>query len=273
MVQDPKVLLEMDDSGQIATLWLNRPEKMNALNWAIFSQLADHLDELSFNKKVRVILVKSKAIVFSAGIDLKFLAGQDPTAPKFDFAGPPFRYGMRTTLQNIFTKIATLEIPVIAVIDGICFGSGFELALACDFRYATTTSTFQMKESHLGIIPDLGGSIRLSRLVNISHSKEICLAGRLVNAIEGYRMGFLNGVTNTSEELDNDVNSLVNSLLCAAPLAVGMGKRMIDALYTESIADGLDREAMVNSVLINTKDFKIGVASFFDKEDPKWRGK
>lgn len=266
------VQLEYDESGQTATLWLNRPEKMNALNWKMFSQLSEHLDTLSSDSKLRIIYLRSRAQVFSAGIDVKLLAGLDPEAPKLNLKGKSFRYKMRTVLQGIFTKLRTIEVPIIAVVEGICYGSGFELILACDFIYATDDAVFQMKEAHLGIIPDLGGITRLIHLINPSFVKEICLAARKVSAAEGYRMGFVNDTAPTMEELLQKVKVLHNAILEAAPLAVGMGKRLIDELYGVPESVGLDREAHVNSFLFTTKDHRRAVDAFLDKSKPKWKG-
>ncbi|WP_457558625.1 enoyl-CoA hydratase/isomerase family protein [Candidatus Harpocratesius sp.] len=268
------VELEYDESGQIATIWLNRPPKKNALNWEMFTLLSDYLDILSKKSEVRIIYIKSRVKdVFSAGIDVKLLAGLDPNAPKLNLKGAPFRYMMRTQLQGIFSKLVAIEKPTIAVIDGICYGSGFELILACDFRYATSNSVFQMKEAQLGIIPDLGGTTRITRLVNPSFAKEICIAARSITASEAYRMGFVNDIAPSMDELLEKVNRLHEAILKAAPLAVGMGKHLIDNLYGESEEKGLDREAMTNSFLFTTKDHQRAVQAFLSKTKPQWKGK
>jgi len=238
----------------------------------MFSLLSEHLDSLSTNSKIRVILLKSRSTVFSAGIDVKLLAGFDPGAPKLNLKGKSFRYMMRTKLQGIFTKLRTMEVPIIAVVDGICYGSGFELVLACDFIYATDNTIFQMKEAHLGIIPDLGGVTRLIHLINPSFVKEICIAARKITAAEAYRMGFVNDTASNMEELLKKVENLQNAILEAAPLAVGMGKRLIDELYGVPELVGLDKEAHINSFLFTTKDHRRAIDAFLDKSKPKWKG-
>jgi enoyl-CoA hydratase/carnithine racemase len=270
---DDIVMLEKDETGQIATLWLNRTEKLNAINYAMFNKLSEHTDALSQDTEVRVVLLKGKGPHFSSGIDLNTLSGQDPEAPKFKLLGTSLRYLITGLMQPIYQKLSLLEIPIIAVIDGYCFGAGFELTLVADFRFATDSAIFQMVESRLGVIPDLGGTTRLCRLTNPSFAKDVVLSGRRVSAKEGYRMGFLNEIAPNMEELEENVMYLAGELIKAGPLAVGMGKRLVDAVYGVSEADGLIREGLVNSALLTSKDFTRGVSSFFTKKQPKWTGK
>jgi enoyl-CoA hydratase/carnithine racemase len=266
------VLYEFDEETRIGTITLNRENKRNALNYKIFSQLSDILDEISVDKNVRVVLIRAAGDHFSAGIDLNLLAGQDPDAPRFSFEPAPFRYMLKHVLQPIFTRLATLEKPTIAIIDGMCLGSGFELVLACDFRYATKSAIFQMKETQVGIIPDLGGISRILPLVNTSHAKEICLAARPITAEDGFRMGFLNGIAEDMDGVQNLVLSLINDLILAAPIAYGMGKQVINKIQGKSIAEGLDESAAANSVLFNTRDFRRGLSAMMEKKTPKWKG-
>jgi enoyl-CoA hydratase/carnithine racemase len=267
------VLCEIDDSGKIATLWLNRVDKRNALNFELFNCLGEQLDELNQNSDIRVIFIKAKGPHFCSGIDLNLLSGQDPTAPPIILKGPQFRYIVPSVLQPFFTKLTIIEKPIIAVIDGICFGSGFELALACDFRFATEKALFSMPESRLGIIPDLGGTTRLCKLVNVSHAKEIILAAKKVNAVDGYRMGFINETATNMEDLMKKADNLAEELMKSGPLPVGMGKRLIDKIYGQPDPVGLLEEVETQAVLFNSKDFNRAVAAWFDKTTPKWKGK
>jgi enoyl-CoA hydratase/carnithine racemase len=266
------VLYELDEENGIATITLNRPDKRNALNWKMFARLSDIVDKIIMDQKVRLVLIRAAGGHFSSGIDFNLLVGQDPDAPKYSFEPAPFRYMVKHKLQPIFTKLATLEKPTIAIINGMCLGSGFELILACDFRFATKSAIFQMKESLIGIIPDLGGTTRLLSLVNTSQAKEICLAARAISAADGYRMGFLNGVSDDLEKLELDVQELIKDLLLTAPLAYGLGKKVIEKINGKSIAEGLDETAAANSILINTKDFRRGLSAMMEKKPVKWKG-
>lgn len=266
--------MEKNSTGEIATIWLNRVEKRNALNYALLKGLNDALDALSQDAEVRVVLLRAKGPHFSGGIDLGMLAGQDPGAPKVSRDPMPVRYVLSTILQPIFTKITMLEKPIIAIIDGICFGSGFELILACDFRFATKDAIFQMREALLGIISDLGGTTRVCRLVNPSVAKEVIIAARKFDGARAAQVGLVNGVADTLDEAERMALDLANDLMACAPMAVGMGKRLIDTIWGQSDASGLVQEGLTNAVLVNTKDFTRGLAAMMDKSGPpKWKGK
>ncbi|MHA1452590.1 MAG: enoyl-CoA hydratase/isomerase family protein, partial [Promethearchaeota archaeon] len=271
-IENKIVLFEFNEETGIATITLNRPEKRNAINYKMFTGLSDIVDEISGNKKIRVVLLRAAGEHFSAGIDFNLLSGQDPDAPKYSFEPAAFRYMLKNILQPIFTRLASLEKPTIAIVDGMCIGSGYELILACDFRYATKNSYFQLKEAQIGLLPDLGGTSRLLRLVNTSHAKEISLVGRKVSAETGFRMGFLNGIAESKEGLEKLVQDMIKEILRAAPLTYGLGKKAIDKIYGKSISEGLDETASVSSVLFNSKDFRRGLAAMLEKKEPKWKG-
>ncbi|HMF34768.1 MAG TPA: enoyl-CoA hydratase/isomerase family protein [Candidatus Lokiarchaeia archaeon] len=269
-----EIIMEKNSTGDIATIWLNRVEKRNALNYALLKELDDALDALSQDAGVRVVLLRAKGQHFSSGIDLSLLAGQDPDAPKITLDPASIRFALSTVLQPIFTKIMMLEKPVIAIVDGMCLGSGFELTLACDFRYATKDAYFQMKEALLGIICDLGGTTRVCRLVNPSVAKEVVIAARKFDGVRAGQVGLVNGVADTLDEAEQMALDLANDLMACAPLAVGMGKRLIDTIWGQPDASGLVQEGNVNSILVNTKDFTRGLAAMMEKSGPpKWKGK
>ncbi|GAG92033.1 unnamed protein product, partial [marine sediment metagenome] len=133
------------------------------------------------------------------------LAGQDSSGGERnpDLNTPPhFRYSLNTKFHPLVVKIGKIEKPFIARIEGFCLGLGFELALACDFRFALENARFSMPEVKLGIIPDVSGTTRLTRLCGISHAKDIALTGRTFNGIEAFRMNVVNGIAKNREELD-----------------------------------------------------------------------
>ncbi|MHA1270382.1 MAG: enoyl-CoA hydratase/isomerase family protein [Candidatus Helarchaeota archaeon] len=267
------VLIEKDEEKPITTIKLNRINKKNALNFDLFVGIENALDEVEKDDS-RVIIITGGSDSFSAGIDLKMLTGQDVESNfKTPLRPPNFRYWLNTWLQPIYTKIEMMEKPVIARINGYCFGSGFELACACDFRFALESATFSMPESKVGIITDVGGTIRLVRLVGLTNAKDIILTGRTFDAKEAYRLGILNNVAKDITELDSMINAFADELIDSAPLAVGFGKRLINACYGKDTAFGMELEGFINSQLLQTKDFFTGALSRLQKKRPKWKGK
>ena len=269
------VLVEENEDKTVVTIKMNRLDKRNALNYELFDGLEKAIDKVQ-DTKARVVILTGGDDVFSAGIDLKMLTGQDKSALNKmpNVMNPPsFRYWLNTWLQPILTKIEKMEKPVIAKINGYCYGSGFELALACDFRFALASAEFTMPESKVGIITDVGGTTRLTRLVGIMHSKDIILTGRTFDGNEAYRMGILNGVAKNEQELDVLIKNYSDELIDSAPLAVGMGKKLIEYCYGKDSGLSMELEGLVNSQLLQTKDFMNGALARLQKTKPKWKGK
>jgi 3-hydroxypropionyl-coenzyme A dehydratase len=269
------VLIEENEDKTITTIKLNRLDKKNAVNFQIMEGLINAFDEVE-QSKARVIIITGGEDAFCAGIDLKVLSGQDPHAPERikNLTNPPnFRYILSTFVQPILIRIEKIEKPVIARINGYCFGLGLEMALACDFRFALESAKLNLLESKLGLIPDVGGTTRLTRIAGIMHAKDIILTGRTFDSKEAYRMGILNGIANNLSELDKIIKTYTDELIDSAPLAIGLGKKLIDNCYGKDLAFGMELEGLVNSQLLKTRDVSIGAAARIQKVKPKWRGK
>ena len=275
MSENNYVLVEENEDQTITTIKLNRLKKRNALNWDVINGLENAIEDAE-RSKTRVIIITGATDYFSAGIDLNTLAGQDSSGGERgpDLNTPPhFRYFLNTRFHPLVIKIGKIEKPFIARIEGFCFGLGFELALACDFRFCLEDASFSMPESRLGLIPDVGGTTRLTRLCGISHAKDIVLTGRVISGIEAFRMGVVNSIAKNREELDDLVKKYSEELIGSAPLAVGLGKKLIDDIYGQNLEFGLELEGLVNSQLLTSKDFMTGVRARMMKQKPLWEGK
>lgn len=269
------VLIEENEDGSIITIKMNRLDKKNAMNYDLMVGLDNAIDQVE-RTNARVVIITGGDEFFSSGIDLKFLTGQerDPEGKVPDLRIPRnFRYYANTFLHGIFTKIEKMEKPVIAKINGFCFGMAFELALACDFRFCTESASFHMLESKLGMNPDVGGTIRLVRLVGIPNTKDIILTGRKFDGNEAYRLGVVNRVAKNHEDLDSIIKKYVDELIDSAPLAVGLAKKLIDDCYGKDTAFGLELETLVSSQLLQTKDMVTGALARMSKTKPKWKFK
>ena len=268
------VLVNENLETEITTIKLNRPEKRNAINSDIFLGLQDAIDKI-VSTKTRVVIITGGDEYFSSGVDLT----QINTAfvkkdGQIDMASPSiFRYMNSTFSQHVFSKLEKLEKPIIAKINGYCFGMAMELSLACDFRFCTESAIFSLMEAKVGIIPDVGGTSRLTRLVGIPNATDILLTARRFDGNEAFRMGLVNGVAKNSEELDVLVKKYTDELIDSAPLAVGMGKRLIKACYGKDVYHGMELESLVQSMLVQTKDLKIGAIARMQRKKPEWKGK
>ena len=269
------VLIEESEDGTITTIKMNRLAKKNALNYDLMMGLQKAIDKVE-RSNTRVVIITGGDDFFSAGIDLNFLTGKEKDDEGIipDLRVPRnFRYFINNTVQPIYTRIEKMEKPVIAKINGYCFGMGFELALACDFRFCLDSANFSMLETKIGMNPDVGGVIRTVRLCGIPNAKDIILTGRNFDGNEAYRLGVVNRVGKSPEELNSIIKMYSDELIDSAPLAVGLTKKLIDDCYGKDVALGLELETLVSSQLLQTKDATSGALARLQKTKPKWRFK
>lgn len=262
---EPLVRTEL--KSQILTISLNRPEKRNALNGDLLDALGRAFEDARNDPDVRGILLRGEGKAFSAGIDALWL-GQSigVNATMADF---------RSTvggLQGRFNAMEDLEKPIVAAIHGHCVGLGLELALACDFRIASREALLGLPEVRVGLIPDVGGTTRLLRTVGPAWAKEIILTGRLFTAEESRPIGLVNHVVEEADLLPRS-HALLAEIVKNAPLAVGLAKRIIDRAQGLDKKSGLELEALAQSTLLTTEDFREGAMALMERRDPKFQGR
>ncbi|MDF2680556.1 MAG: putative enoyl-CoA hydratase [Brevibacillus sp.] len=255
------VRFEID--GHIGLITLNRPDELNALNYDTLDRLGEIIEEIRLNsKEIRVVLVKAEGRAFCAGADLK---------ERRTLTEQQVRRNVRK-IRDVFTAMERLPQPTIALINGFAFGGGFELALACDFRYAVVDAKMGLTEVSLGIIPGAGGTQRLSRLIGPSRAKELILTARRISATDAYELGFVNGVAKDLAELKEQAVGLSREILANAPLAVYQAKSAIDRGSSVDLQTGLDLESMCYEVIIPTKDRLEALEAFREKRRPEFKG-
>jgi enoyl-CoA hydratase/carnithine racemase len=246
---------------------LNRSEKRNAISWPMMQELDAAIDLVARTPHVRAILVRGEGTGFSAGIDLMSFTD---LAEKFGENWRDNLFPMTAAYQATVNKFERCGLPTIALVHGYCLGLGFELALACDFRIVAEATKIGLPEARLGIIPDVGGTTRLTRLVGAARAKEFIMTGRNIDLESAERWGIVNAVV-PPEELIGRGEALVAELAQAAPLAVSYAKKVIDGLV--DIDRGLQMEAWAQSHLIRTQDFEIGAQAMLTKQPPQWTGR
>jgi len=256
-------VVRYEKDGHIGLITLNRPEELNALNYDALHRLGEILEEIRLNsKEVRVVLVKAEGRAFCAGADLK---------ERRTLSEQQVRRNVRK-IRNVFTALERLPQPTIALINGFAFGGGFELALACDFRFAVAEAKMGLTEVSLGIIPGAGGTQRLSRLIGPSKAKELILTARKITAEAAYALGFVSGVAQDAAELQELAGGLAQEILANAPLAVYQAKAAIDRGFSVDLQTGLDVETMCYEVIIPTKDRVEALEAFREKRKPVFTG-
>lgn len=252
------VIFDTDDQG-IATVTIDRPNKLNALNNELLNELVDVFKEIQVDEDIKgVIVTGSGDKAFVAGADIKELRELDN------------RSGRMTSQkgQQIFQLVEDTRKPVIAAVNGFALGGGAELAMACHLRIAGKNAVFGLPEVGLGLIPGYGGTQRLSRLIGRARALEIILTAKQIEAEEAKEIGLVNDIT------DNDpakaAYELINKIQKNAPLAI---RSAIKAVYHSDHSNGYQVEADLFGELCETEDFIEGTSAFLEKRKPEFKGK
>jgi len=260
---DTQILLAIENT--IATLTLNRPEKLNALSLAMLEQLEATVAALEQHREVRVVIVTGAGDrAFCVGADIKEweqVIADDPLAMWRAWDRPGHR---------VFDRLARLHLPTIAAINGFAFGGGLELALACDVRIAADDAEFALPEAKIGTQPGWGGSQRLAALIGIARAKQMIFTGARVSAQVAERWGLVNEMV-PRDQLRARVHALANEIAANAPLAVQFAKTIVDAGAGQGVALAL--EGLAAALGATTHDGKEGPAAFREKRAAKFVGR
>ena len=253
------VKLEFD--GAIATVVLNRPEVLNALNSQLLAELSLALDELKQHPELKVCIVTGAGDkAFVAGADIKELSSLDP------FGAAAF--SMRSDI--IKQKMDELSIPFIAAVKGFALGGGCELAMACDMIIASEDAKFGQPEINLGIIPGFGGTQRLTRLAGKSIAMELVLTGDIITAQQAKEIGLVNKVV-PREKFMEEVKTVASKIASKSKTAIMMAKRVIDYGRETDLKTALEIERDAFAVLFSTEDHAEGLRAFLEKRKPVFK--
>src|ERR1700722_15699872 len=253
----PQNVIKMRIDGDIAYLALNRPEKRNAINNEVLRALPKALEEID-RREIRAVILYGEGAAFSAGIDFASLAS-DTGAPNGSGDGPDlirfrrFVHGAQMSLD----ALERIEKPVIAALHGYVGGLGLELALACDARIAAAGTKLGMPETRVGLVPDVGGTTRLTRTVGYARAKELIMTARMIDADAAEKIGLVNRVVAEGTHLAA-AEELAREMARNAPLAVGLAKRIIDKGYGLDKMTFQELEVLAQSSLLLTEDFREG---------------
>lgn len=247
--------------GPLATLTINRPDSLNALNQATLEALGQAIAGLD-QRSVRCVIVTGAGDkAFVAGADIAAMARMSP-AEGLAFS----RLG-----QRVFASLEALRCPVIAAVNGFALGGGCELALACDLIIASDKAKFGQPEVKLGVIPGYGGTQRLSRRVGPALARELIYTGRMLLSEEALRVGLVSAVVPRRELLDRALET-ARQIAANGPAAVAAAKRVMYQSEAEALARGLDLEAAAFGDCFAEPDQKEGMAAFLEKREPNFMG-
>lgn len=242
------------------TITVNRPDKLNALNKTVLSELNDLFADISLNKNIHgVIITGAGPKAFVAGADItEFLSISKDAAASLAKKG-----------QDIFARIEKCPKPVIAAVNGFALGGGCELAMACHMRMASTAAKFGQPEVNLGIIPGYGGTQRLAQLVGKGKAMELILSGNMIDAAQALQIGLVNHVTEP-EQLMGETEKLLTTILSKSPNAVAQSIAAINAGYDHTL-NGYDEEIRLFAECAGHEEMTEGVTAFLEKRKPSFR--
>ena len=255
------LLIERHDDGY-AVVTLNRPEALNALNSALFKDLADFLDAVEHDDTVRcLILTGSGDKAFAAGADIKEMADQSyADMYKANF----FSLG--------HDRITRFRKPIIAAVNGFALGGGCELAMLCDFIVASAKAKFGQPEINLGVAPGIGGSQRLTRLVGKSKAMEMCLTGRMMDAEEAERAGLVSRIVPVTDLMDEAL-TVAQAIAAKSLPSVMMAKEAVNAAYETTLTQGVRFERRLFHSSFALDDRREGMTAFSEKREPQFRNR
>ena len=249
-------------ADRIATITVNRPDKLNALNDATIAELGKAIEEVRSRGEIAGAIVTGAGRAFVAGADIAELSSQTPGIAKARAQGG----------QAVFRRYETSPKPVIAAVNGFALGGGCELALACHIRIASDKAKFGLPEVKLGTCPGFGGTQRLARLVGKGRAIQLITTAEMIDAAEAYRIGIANKVV-PAEELMNAATEMMRTILANGPLAVSVAMEAVDRGLEMSLDEGMVLEANHFALLASTEDMQEGMKAFLEKRTPEFRGK
>jgi enoyl-CoA hydratase len=270
--------LNIERDGAVALLWLDRPEKLNALHRPLWSAIPAAVEQLDADPTVRAIVLAGRGKAFCAGIDLLDHApalagggaisggGESPVGKRRALYDDVRRY------QRTASCFADTNKPVIAAVHGACIGAGIDLITACDIRVASTDAKFSVRETKIAMVADVGTLQRLPRVIGDGPARELIFTGRDIDATRALAIGLLNDVLPDPDALHAHARRLAHEIAANSPLAVQGAKQVLGFACRREVDAALDYVALWNSAFLHSEDLTEAMTAFMQRRPPNFRG-
>jgi len=272
-------VLTIEVDGHVATLWLDRPEKRNAMGPAFWTDLPVAMAALGAAPDVRAVVLAAKGPQFSVGLDLMALpdiagggsaVGDGPKPSAAARAGRTRSEIIR--LQASVSAVAACPVPVIAAVHGWCIGGGVDLIAACDIRLASAEAQFSVREAKIAIVADIGSLQRLPPIIGQGHLAELAYTGKDISAERADAIGLVNHVSADADAVLADARAMAAEIAANSPLAVQGTKAVLVAGEDQTVAEGLDYVATWNSAFLSSDDLAEAMTAFIEKRPGNFTG-
>jgi enoyl-CoA hydratase len=272
----PNLTIERD--GHVAVLWLDRPEKLNALHRPLWDSIPAAVSELDADPEVRAIVLAGRGKAFCAGIDLLDHApslggggsisgkGESPVARRRALYDDVRRY------QRTCSSFADTNKPVIAAVHGACIGAGMDLITACDIRLASADARFSVRETRIAMVADVGTLQRLPRVIGDGPARELIFTGGDIDAARAKEIGLVNDVLPDHDTLHARARALAQEIAANSPLAVQGSKQVLGFACRRDVDAALDYVAVWNSAFLHSEDLTEAMTAFVQRRKPAFRG-
>jgi enoyl-CoA hydratase len=271
--------LAIERAGAVATLWLNRPEKLNALHRALWSSIPAAVASLDADPEVRAIVLAGRGKAFCAGIDLIDHAPSMAGGGSLSGQGESV-VGKRLALlddirryQDTCSSFANTNKPVIAAVHGACIGAGMDLITACDIRLASADAIFSVRETRIAMVADVGTLQRLPRVIGDGPARELVFTGRDIDASRALAIGLLNEVLPDAAAVQARALAVAQEIAANSPLAVQGSKQVMSHARRREVAAELDYVALWNSAFLHSDDLAEAMNAFIQRRKPEFKGK
>jgi enoyl-CoA hydratase len=264
-------VISVEKKGRVAEVFLNRPEKSNAMNPPFWPEIREAFESINADPELRAAIVAGHGRHFSAGLDLvasaSIFKGTEGSGELDSL------YHLILEIQESFNAIEECRKPVIAAIHGVCIGGGLDLAAACDIRLASRDARFSLREVRVGMIADVGSLNRIPRIIGEGLARELAFTGKDIDAERALRIGLVNELYPDRDSCLAAARVMAQEIADAAPLAVQGAKEVMNYCRDKSMRAGLDYVAARNSLVLKSADVMEAAAAFIQKRKPDFKGK